>query len=331
MNASSDTVAPSYTQEADFEQVINTKISLFWQEREQGYIKSKDKKQLFWVKMTAKHHTRAIFVVNGRIESCWKYQELFYDLFQQGYDIYSFDHRGQGLSERLIEDKEMGYVDEFDDYVNDMAQMVEHFQLERYQDSYLLAHSMGGTIATRYLQTRSSTPFSAISLSAPMFGVSMPWYFRPVALPLSQIMSALYSQPTYAPGYQAYYPKPFEINPLSQSKARYSWFRDLYEQMPELKIGGPSTHWVWQGLMAAKQCIQLSRQIKIPLLLLQASNEAIVSNEAQSRFIKKLAKTNPNCAMKVISGSKHEVLFEKDVYRNSAIQSTLDFFCQHHK
>ncbi|WP_438876507.1 alpha/beta fold hydrolase, partial [Bacillus cereus group sp. Bce039] len=84
-------------------------------------------------------HNKVIIIVNGRIESACKYQELFYDLFHQGYDIYSFDHRGQGLSERLIADPQMGYVEQFDDYVRDMDELITRFPLQNYTQRYLLA------------------------------------------------------------------------------------------------------------------------------------------------------------------------------------------------
>ena len=115
MNDSRSHIIPSYTQESDFEQAINGNIAELWRTREEGFLKSFDKRSLYWMKLTSPEHNKAILVVNGRIECCSKYQELFYDLFQQGYDVYSYDHRGQGLSDRLIEDKQMGYVDEFDD------------------------------------------------------------------------------------------------------------------------------------------------------------------------------------------------------------------------
>ncbi|KJY81633.1 lysophospholipase [Vibrio galatheae] len=327
MNDSSLNITPSYTQESNFEQAIASSIANLWRTKEEGYLKSFDKTSLYWVKLCAPEHTKAIVVVNGRIECTAKYQELFYDLFQQGYDIYSYDHRGQGLSQRLIEDTQMGYVEEFDDYVKDLDKIVVHCNLDKYHKRYLLGHSMGGNIATRYLQT-CPHPFNAAALSAPMYGVDLPWHLKPIATLLGQLLTAIYPQPTFAPGQVAYYPKPFDTNLLSQSRVRYHWFRDLYERQPELKIGGASTRWVWQALMSCKQCYLMTRQLKVPLLVMQASNDQIVSNQAQGQLMKKLARTNAECVFKIIHGAKHELLFEKDEYRNQALDSTLSFFQQ---
>lgn len=328
MNTPSSVNTAPYTQESDFEQAINGRISALWHSREDGYFKTFDNTKLFWIKLTNPEHRKAIVIVNGRIECTWKYQELFCDLFQQGYDIYSYDHRGQGLSDRLIDDKEMGYVEEFEDYVKDLNLLVRHFDLSQYDNCYLLGHSMGGNIATRYVQTYPEHPFSAIALSAPMFGVNLPWHLKPIATFLGQLLTAYYPKPTFAPGQESYFPKPFDGNFLSQSSVRYHWFRDLYEQRPELKIGGASTRWVWQGLMSSKQCILMTRQLKIPLLLLQAGDDQIVSNAHQLRFIKKLAKTNPKCAMQIVYGARHELLFETDEHRNQALDAIIHFFAQ---
>ncbi|WP_047048888.1 alpha/beta fold hydrolase [Vibrio mexicanus] len=332
MDVASTNISP-YTQESQFEQAINTDISDLWKTREEGYLRTFDKRKLFWCKLTHPSHSKAIVVVNGRIESAWKYQELFYDLFSQGYDVYSYDHRGQGLSDRLIDDPQMGYVEEFDDYIKDLDNVIKHFSLGQYDQRYLLAHSMGGTIATRYLQTQyhddANAQFNAVALSAPMFGVNMPSYLRPIALPYAQLITGLKGQPVYAPGHKEYYPKPFDVNPLSQSHIRYHWFRDLYETMPQLKLGGPTTRWVWQGLMACKQSLQQTRQISIPMLIMQAGEESIVSNPHQDRLFSKLSRTNKAAEMLVIQGSKHELLFEQDEYRNQAMNGIVDFFKAH--
>mgnify|MGYP001231157926 CR=1 FL=1 len=315
-----------YTQEIQFPEIMENEITTFWQQREEGYIKGVSNKRLFWVSLTSPNHTKAVVVINGRVESAWKYQEIFYDLFQQGFDVYSFDHRGQGLSERLVEDQQIGYVDNFSDYIDDMALLVDSFNLNHYQHRFILAHSMGGAIATRYIQNYPAHNFDAIALSAPMYGVTMPWYQKPIARYLTPVIATLVSKPTYISKNRAYYAKPFDINPLTSSLPRYTWFRELYERQPKLKLGGPSARWVWQGLVAAEQCIRNAHRINIPLLLLQGTADKIVSNQAQHKFINQLNKTNSENKLVIIEGSKHEILFESDKYRNLALENTIRFF-----
>ncbi|WP_117236422.1 alpha/beta fold hydrolase [Vibrio maerlii] len=329
MTEPSPSLNAPYTQESNFEQAIHSTIAQFWQQREHGHTKTKDKVSLHWVKWHNPDHNKNLLVVNGRIECAEKYQELFYDLYQQGFNIYSYDHRGQGISDRLTDNKDIGHVGEFEDYLQDVRHLVKLFGLSSETDNYILAHSMGGCIATRYVQTTPNHPFKALSVSAPMYGVNLSPLMKPVAMMIAQLLTAFHAKPAYAPGHKPYYRKPFEGNYLSSCEIRYCWFRDLYEQKPEIRIGGPSTRWVWQGLMAAKQCIQQTRQVKIPLLLMQAEADEIVSNQAQNQFINKLMKTNSASRLEVLTGSRHELLFERDTIRNLTLDATIKFFNQH--
>ncbi|QMV15887.1 alpha/beta fold hydrolase [Vibrio spartinae] len=319
-----------YTQEFLFEQAVSTDISTFWQERQEGTLRTFDQKRLYWCRFTHPDHDQMILIANGRIESVWKYQELLYDLFHQGYDVYTYDHRGQGLSERLCTDKQIGHVGKFHDYVRDMETILaQTLATKTYRARFLLAHSMGGAVVTRYIQTHPEHGFDAMALTAPMFGVHIPYLLRPIALPLTQILSALTSEPKYAPGYQGYLSKPFENNPLTHSQTRYRWFRQLYDNHPELKLGGPSAQWVWQSLMAIKQCHQLTRQVTLPTLIVQAGEDRIVSNHAQDLFCRKVAKTNPHSACLKIEGANHELLFESDQYRIPTLDAILRHFSSH--
>lgn len=327
MNQSSTNIP--YTQESNFAQHIDNNIATLWQSREEGFIKSCDKTKLYWIKLTSPENRKAVVVVNGRIESVWKYQEIFYELFLRGFDVYAFDHRGQGQSDRLISDREMGYVYDFVDYVEDMERVLKTFQLDSYDKRYLLAHSMGATISTRYLQTHKNHPFHAAAFSAPMYGIDLPFWLQPIAIPVTQILAAFSPKTNYAPGYTAYVAKPFKDNRLSQSEIRYRWFRELYKTKPELKLGGPSVRWVWQALMASKQCIQMTRQIRTPLLILQGGDDRIVSNKSQKTFFNKLRKTNDHCELLPIEGARHELLVEKDCYRNKVLASIFTFFAKH--
>lgn len=304
-------------------------LTPFWQSRNDGFIEGQQGKQLYWVSFTRPENTKVILLVNGRIESVYKYQEVFWDLVEQGYDVYSYDHRGQGMSERCCADKQIGHVEHFDYYIKDMHHVVEAFDFSRYQKRFILAHSMGGAISTRYLQTHPHHPFDAIALSAPMIGIQMQWYLRPISGPLTKWMSSRSPDPTYAPGQKPYYNKPFETNDLTHSALRYQWFRGLYEQQPDIQLGGVSTHWAHQSLIAAKLCGKEAHKLNLPVLLMQASQDTIVDNAAQRRFINKLNKTKPGLAqLAIIQGARHELFFETDPLRSQALAQCLSFFAQ---
>lgn len=321
---------PLFTSEHHFDQTMATDIEQFWKTMETGTVRTRDKKKLHWCKFVDRSYSKSILVLNGRIESIEKYRELFYELYKQGYNVYSYDHRGQGLSSRLTDDPQIGYVDWFDDYADDVQCMVRHFGFDDQSNVALLAHSMGSAVALRYLQSHHSC-FNALILASPMLGFNMPWHLRPFAILHTQILSGFSAIPRYVKGYGQYTDKPFTNNPLSHCETRYRWYRQLYQQHPELQLGGPSYRWVWQSLMAVKQCYLMTRQIQLPVLILQAGKDEIVSNAAQHRFFRKLQRTNAQVTLTTIDGAHHELFFEIDAYRDQALRTTLHFLHQHLK
>jgi len=68
------------------------------------------------------------------------------------------DHRGQGLSERALENLHKSYVENFQYYISDLNIFIQNIVNphcsfnNKFHKPYLLAHSMGGAIAARYLQ-----------------------------------------------------------------------------------------------------------------------------------------------------------------------------------
>ncbi|UXI01376.1 alpha/beta fold hydrolase [Photobacterium sp. TY1-4] len=315
-----------FSRESQFGETMAGPVASLWQHRREGMFEGVDQLKVGWVSLTGFNHDKAIIVVNGRIESYWKYQELFYDLVQQGYDVFALDHRGQGVSDRLAEDTELGHIEEFDDYVTDLKTFFEREIAPRdYRQHFMLAHSMGGTIASLFLAEHPGLIDRAV-LSAPMHGININNWMKPIASPLARVVEQLQRQPNYAPGQVPYYPKPFSDNPLCQSQIRYQWFRDLYEQKPELKIGGPSARWVWQGLAAARRCIARAPDITTPILLLQGSDDSIVDNQAQNLFCHTMQQAGRDCQLKIIEGARHELLFEEDKYRHPVLGATIAHF-----
>ncbi len=313
------------TQESNYLETMKNHVTPFWQKRQHGFYQGEKETQLHWVSFTSPTNNKAIMVVNGRVESVYKYQELFYDLFCQGFDIYSFDHRGQGLSDRLTDNQDIGHIEDFNDYVLDLKSMTHHLiSPENYQDCYLIGHSMGGAIVTRYIEEYSH-PYSAVALSAPMHGIRLKPWLKPIAGSISKYLSQRTSQPSYALGQAPYQNRPFLDNTLTTCEVRYQWARELYAINPELQIGGASNKWVNQSLKSAKLCLEQAASCSVPILLLQGESDRIVDNKSHVIFQKKA----PNCQLIIVKNAKHELLFESDACRNQVLISILNFFKLH--
>ncbi len=279
---------------------------------------------------------RAIIIVNGRLESYLKYQETALDLYRQGYSLYLIDHRGQGLSDRLLADDHKGHVAWFDDYVEDLKTFHDQVVLaDRPQKRFLLAHSMGGTICARYL-TRWPDDIDAAALCSPMMGIRLTplpgWFALGLARLIARTRRRLGLAPGYAPGQGRYRDRPFAGNRLSHSPARYAEFRRLYLANPRVQLGGPTAEWVYEGMLGARRAVVEAGQIRTPLLLLQAGSDSVVTARDQDAFCANMAAGGHPCAGGKplrIEGARHEILNESDPYRLPALTAILDFFGRH--
>lgn len=309
---------PAFSTEHD----LNTsEQQAFWQTLVQETLTTADGISLAY--MVAKHpNARAAIVLSsGRVESYLKYQELIFDLYQQGYSIYAVDHRGQGLSGRMTANPHMGHVRRFNDYIDDFALFMQTIVLKQNERQlFLLGHSMGGAIGTLYLKQHPDI-FTAAAFSAPMFGIKLPMpkgFVRWLASKLDTTLNA--GEANYVLGGQNYTNVSFKDNELTHSQARYQAYRELYEAAPQLQLGSPTNRWLTEALDAADTCVLATAQIRTPILILQASEDKIVDNAAQHLAV------SSNCQLKIIAGAAHEIFMEKDACRNQALNDLLDFF-----
>lgn len=290
-----------------------------------------------------------IILVPGRTEGYLKYKELAYDLDQQGFDCIIIDHRGQGLSQRLLTNQFKGYVGKFDHYAQDLHQLLSQVLPEKHpkqcQSSFMLAHSMGGLIALRYLQNHKHNVRSLV-LSSPMIAVNSgntPLWLAKFLVACGSKLNTWLTNGTrlhegdssekdawYFFDQQDHEDTLFADNVLMHSPERFQHFQNLYQTRPELQLGGVTFHWLKQALQANKDVFQDLDKIKVPVLMMQAGKEKLVSNEAQNNFCQQLHNINATCCINgkpmVISGAYHELFFEIDEYRNTAINATVSWF-----
>jgi lysophospholipase len=263
----------------------------------------------------------AVVISSGRIESSIKYKEVVYDLYQNGYSVFIHDHRGQGLSGRMLNNPHIGYVGNFDEYVADFKNFIDKIVTEKTQQKpNLLCHSMGGTIGVLTV-LRYPELFEKVALCAPMFGIRPPlpnW----LAKFLLNLHASTNKQNTYFFGQKKYDNQPFAVNELTHSKIRYQIFRQEYQAAPELQLGGVSGHWLKMAVQAMNELEQGVHCFPIPVLVIQAGADQVVDNKRQSRVVAKMA----NSKLVVIEGAKHELLEEQDKFRILCLTAILDFF-----
>ncbi|WP_329906968.1 lysophospholipase [Serratia quinivorans] len=104
-------------------------------------------------------------LVHGYGEHLGRYQYVARTLEAQGARVFGPDHLGHGLSqgERVL-------IEDYDAVVDDVHRVVEHFKaLHPDLPLVVIGHSMGGMIATRYVQ-RYGDNLRALVLSGPLIG-----------------------------------------------------------------------------------------------------------------------------------------------------------------
>lgn len=304
-------------------------IELFWQKQvSQGSFAGVSNVPLHYAYVIPANAKATIVLLNGRTESVLKYQEMYFELARQGYAVFSYDHRGQGLSARLNEDPHLGHVEEFQHYVQDVALFMAKFSKQMPGPKLLMAHSMGGAIGSAYL-AKAPTEFVAAAMSAPMhapnvevlFGAKDGCYLAAaVRWSCSDCYAGFASQP--------YNPGPFVGNIYTQSEIRYRRFREQYQQQPKIQLGGPSWQWLSQACAIADEMPQIAANIKTPVLILQAGDDSAVAPAPQDEFCQAIGRYCVGGKVLHIAGARHEFFIEADQYRLPAMTAVLDFYQQ---
>jgi len=303
-----------------------------WDRGVEGHFTGRRDVTIFYRTFTKPDGGPAVVISNGRTESMIKYQEVIYDLYNNGYQVFILDHRGQGFSDRepdLASDPsdeawQIGDVKNFDHYVDDLKLFVDSVVMPTEPSKlFLLAHSMGGGIASLYL-IRHPDVFDAAAMTSPMHRPNgMTWLSCGAVRAIASLGMGRWS----TIGSSAFKKTDPKENSLSQSAIRVNWFNEFTETIPKIRIGPVSNRWIVEACKLADRLPKEAGQIRTKLLILQASEDSIVSGEAHNVFCAAVNEATPGrCRLESIVGAKHEILVEKDDYRTHAMTKILDHF-----
>lgn len=267
-----------------------------------------------------------VILLPGRTEYVEKYGRAAADLGQRGFACVIIDWRGQGLAGRVLADKMAGHVGSFAEYQTDLDAVLAYVEAAGLpRPLYMLAHSMGGCIGLRALMR--GLPFSAAAFTAPMWGISIAAWMRPLAQMISSLSGMVGMAHHYAPGHgpKTYVAEAaFAGNTLTTDKEMWDYMRRQVQTHPELSLGGPSLGWLHAAL---SECAALAEMPspQVPTICALGTAEKVVDTVP---IHLRMAGWGTG-QLDLYPGAEHEVLMERAATRKRAFDRAATLFEAH--
>jgi lysophospholipase len=316
--------------EADFNNLYELNVQPFYDAGTFGEFTGTNNLSLSYAAFEQDNDKGALIILHGKSESYIKYAEVVYDLQGLGLSCYLMDVRGFGFSERLLaDDPQKVYVDHFDDYVEDLKIFMDTVvKAKPHAKIFILAHSMGGCITSRFLE-KYPDYITATVLSSPMVQINTGSFPPAVAYAVSALATALGKGAEYAIGQGPRTDDPyfFEFT-TTHSLARWSkWEEDLIPNNPGILSGGATYGWLKRSMEGGALARMQAARVQTPVLLLQAEEDSYVKLEGQDSF----CQNADDCSKVFLFGSRHEILMETDEIRTVALDYIRSFLRKYMK
>ena len=273
----------------------------------------------FWA---ANDPVGTVFVFPGRADYIEKYGGLANFCLSNNLNVIAIDWRGQGLSERLLDDKNIGHIEDFKNYQNDVEVIINEAKDAGLVKPWIIfAHSMGGLIGLRTLH--DNPVFEKVVFTSPMWGIQMPPILKSGASIIMSLISLIGKMETYAPTTSPetrILNEEYEFNKLTSDIRNFKLLRQQLIQHPDLQIGGPSSAWVSAALDEIE--FQIGKEPPItPALCFLGEKEEIIDNLAVREFCKNW----DSCDLISIPDAKHDLLMEKKMILHSLFEKLEKF------
>jgi len=264
----------------------------------------------------AGHVRGSVVLLHGRNEFLEKYLETIGDLNRKGFDVYSFDWRGQGLSQRLLPDRLKGHVKKYACYLQDLEDFFTQIMPpDAVRPLVFLAHSMGAPIAMRFLHGHPGLVDRAI-LTAPLIDIKLGFYRRWLVKSLTWLALKTGFAGAFVPEdkNKNSLKRTFKGNLLTSDPERFLVEKKAVARNPDLALGGLTFGWLAATLVSTSLITQADyvEQIRTPIVIVNSGLDKLVCARAQKAVCARM----PNCRLVVIDRARHEILMETDRIRS---------------
>ncbi len=245
-----------------------------------------------------------VLLVHGFAEHSGRYTELAEYLCSRNLCLAAFDLRGHGQS-----DGKRAHVDRFEDYLLDLDSFLESLDDQLPGPFWLLGHSLGGLIATRYTQSRQNR-VAGLILSSPFLGfaIKVPLYKVVMGKLLSGILPSLVMKTGLDPSVLSHDERvvqSYRTDPLVSKVASARWFTET--------------------LQAQSEALEDAPALDLPLLVLQAGDDKLSSVEVTRRFFDRAGSADKE--LEIYPSMFHEVFNEKE--RQKPLKRMADWLEKH--
>jgi len=291
------------------------------------FIPMKDGKRIrliYWQNTSDKKDNRGtILLQQGHNEFIEKYFETIQEFLDRSFNVVCFDWRGQGMSDKIINDENKQFIDDFNTHDKDLEFIIENFIQKKFKKPLIgIGHSMGGCILLSFLKEHKNI-FDRVILSAPMLG------FRneKIIMPFIKLANLLFSEVDYLIGSKPNMGKetPFKDNELTTDKVRYLRTLSLVRKKPDIRLWGITNGWakaVKIKLLSMRKK-GWAEDISYKILFLNNLKDKVVSTQ----HIKSMAERLEDSTIINFNNTEHEIFMEKDEHRDkmwSEIDNFLD-------
>jgi len=291
---------------------------------ETGFFETYDGKRIRYAifRPAAETADGTVVLLQGRNETIEKYYETIRDLTETGLWVATFDWRGQGGSDRLLNDPRRGYVRRFSDYERDLERFLDALVLpDARPPFYLIGHSTGGLIALS-AAPRLTNRIERMALTSPFIGLMHDRFGQP-AIRIASTIACLIGLGRLDPSGSRRANLTFADNVLTSDPVRLQRNLAIYDVCPQFILGGPTLRWLAEGLGTIARVHRPDHlaSIRIPTLLLGASADRIVPHH----LLEELDSQFPASGLITIDYAEHELLQEADIYRNQVMAAIKAF------
>lgn len=291
------------------------------------WINTRDKVRLrIAVWNNVSHSSGTVFVLPGRGDCAEKFGRAASLFAENDFTTIVIDWRGQGGSQRLVEDPLVGHVEKFSDYQIDVLAVVDAAKrLKLPEPWYLVGHSMGACIGLRAL--KNSLPVNACAFTAPMWNIKISPIQRLLAWPVSWAAKTFGQGQSYILGNKTSERKSyvlsvaFEDNRLTNDRDMYSYMVKIATNLPDCQTAAPSLGWLYESL---KECWSLSKESSpdLPCITFCGDGDELVDMDAARDRMSRWRKGT----FELVKNSKHDVLSEFPDIRRSVVSKMCELF-----